>query len=720
MAISPDGITWTGLGKTIIANTGIGSGFNNKRENQITFPSNLTVAVGQASTPSITTVFSYSLDGINWNAGVNNSTMTIGKIACWNGIKWIATGTTSSNSSIFVNSTDGINWNPNIYTSNTYINDIIWNGNFFVGVGIDNTVNNIYSHNDNFCIAYGSTMKYSNDGILWNPITALGFAVNHVAWNGTLWIAVGRGIAYSSNGINWTINTVAYNLIGAMCNYVVWDYNKWIIGGYDTIYTIYSYDGIIFNYLSGNIRSIMGKIQYMMAYNGNIWICGGQNAGIGNCSIAYSYDSFTWYGTNLSNFGTCTTIAWNSFIWIAGGNNIDITLFANIVYSYDGVTWIPVTNNRNILSNCLSIAWNGLIFVAVGVSAGTSAIASSRDGITWTNLPFTYATTINSITWNGTLWACVLNTGIIRYSYDLITWSLSSGGNTVSGVISKSVLPNIGDNIYTTTYSYDGTIWYPNKSILNSIKNGKSLYYNGTKYVAVGNNTPGVLNTSTVFAYSYDGINWTGGITSPSITTGYTIGWSGSMFVAGGEISSPALDSVFVYSTDGINWNTAMSPNITTCFSLAWNGYLWVAVGRKIAPSDVNYVFAYSYNGINWLSGVNNTNITIARGVTWNGTLWSAIGRNSTGSSTNTVFAYSVDGINWTASSGVTNGSTIGLNVTWNATLPNININSSNSNSTIILNKYGASGTNKLDVVADSFFNKGFTNMTVNFKSTKL
>ena len=109
--------------------------------------------------------------------------------------------------------------------------------------------------------------------------------------------------------------------------------------------------------------------------------------------------------------------------------------------------------------------------------------------------------------------------------------------------------------------------------------------------------------------------------------------------------------------------------------------------------------------------------MTIGRSITWNGNIWIGIGQNTAGNSTSTVYAYSLDGITWTASSGITNGLTIGNSVVWNTKLGSVNINSVNSNATILLDKYGASGTYKLDIVADSYFNTGFTNMTVTTKT---
>jgi hypothetical protein len=55
-----------------------------------------------------------------------------------------------------------------------------------------------------------NSIAYSRDGITWTGVTLktiFSSSGNAVAWNGTIWVAVGNGddntIAYSSDGITW-------------------------------------------------------------------------------------------------------------------------------------------------------------------------------------------------------------------------------------------------------------------------------------------------------------------------------------------------------------------------------------------------------------------------------------------------------------------------------------------------------------------------------------
>ena len=83
---------------------------------------------------------------------------------------------------------------------------VAWNGKMWVAVGkgADNSI------------------AYSKDGVVWtrlvgsNSILEIGIGV---AWNGRMWVAVGRGnggIAYSSDGITWIL--VVSSIFGKMGN----------------------------------------------------------------------------------------------------------------------------------------------------------------------------------------------------------------------------------------------------------------------------------------------------------------------------------------------------------------------------------------------------------------------------------------------------------------------------------------------------------------------
>ncbi len=97
---------------------------------------------------------------------------------------------------------------------------------------------------------------------------------------------------------------------------------------------------------------------------------------------------------------------------------------------------------------------------------------------------------------------------------------------------------------------------------------GRSVVYNGSLWVAVGEGSPGELQN---IATSVDGINWIPRSTS-SPFVGWCVAWNGSYWLAG------AGSTFFAKSFDGINWTLYPSPQVSspvTC--LAWGNGVWVA-----------------------------------------------------------------------------------------------------------------------------------------------
>ena len=77
--------------------------------------------------------------------------------------------------------------------------------------------------------------------------------------------------------------------------------------------------------------------------------------------------------------------------------------------------------------------------------------------------------------------------------------------------------------------------------------------------------------------------------------------------------------------------------------------------------------------------------------------------------------AYSYDGETWYVVPSSTSIITRGEAVASNSRIGPVVVDSQ-----ITLNEYGISGTNKLDIIADNYFNTGFTNMSVNINSNNL
>jgi hypothetical protein len=387
-----------------------------------------------------------------------------------------------------------------------------------------------------------NTMAYSTDGINWIGLGKSIFSINgrDIAWNGTMWVAVGQGtnsIAYSYDGIHWTGlgNTIFQEGLS-----VTWNGTMWLVGCVSATVVngvwvanttnpcfVWSNDGINWNKTIDNSLFTLWTMKTM--WNGSMWVAAGQNVSSGN-TIAYSYDGKTWIQSTTGGtiLGGSVAVVWNGTMWIVGGTmNSEFSMATSL----DGKNWTGVPTTNSIIGNVYGIAWNGKMFVAVGET--TNTIAYSYDGFNWTGVQNSLTIFIRSdkVYWNGTMWIAIGITGpggsensgnAIVYSYDGINWT---GAPTSTGIFS----------------SYGFGIAYNNKRA-NTITFPRKLM------VAVGS------GTSTI-AYSDNGKTWTG-VESP-FTIGYGVAWNGTMWVAVGS----GTNSI-AYSYNGIDWIPKLSPDI--------------------------------------------------------------------------------------------------------------------------------------------------------------
>jgi hypothetical protein len=620
-------------------------------------------------------------------------------------------------SNAFTNVTKSIVYNFNTTTTITKSN---------VKAKLDNYTNiqQVYTfgqHIPNRWVAVGSrlgitppninTISYSSDGLSWigsssgNSIfsDALG-----VAWNGTMWVAVGSGsnkIAYSSDGITW-IGSSSGNAMISTCGYgVAWNGNMWVAVGQGTNTIAYSSDGITWIGVPGSTALFSGG--FAVAWNGTMWIAVGGGSVRPN-TIVYSYDGINWKGLGNSLFNNWggKGVAWNGTMWVAVGEKSP-----SINYSYDGLNWISANISNLTLTIGNAVAWNGKMWVVVGGANGsgesTYTITYSYDGINWTGV--TGSTDIfklvgNGVAWNGTMWTAVggtttyaynnqgniLSPYTIAYSYNGVDWTGVSGSTGIfqcsgTGIAFNSKRPNtitfptnlmvkVGSNTpYSIAYSYNGNLWAGVTGSQNSIfSTGNGVAWNGTMWVAVGQGTNSI-------AYSYNGvIDWVGVTGSTSLfTNGTGVAWNETMWVAVGQ----GTNSI-AYSSNGLNWIptnnsifTSTNPsNYRGGYGVAWNGQMWVAVGGAGVSRGGQHTIAYSSDGINWNPANNSIFTRYGRGIAWNGIMWVAVGNggNESGepSEGQYTIAYSSDGINWI---GITNSYynllQVGYGVAWNGTM---------------------------------------------------
>jgi len=654
------------------------------------------------------TGISYSYDGLNWINTPSPFSSNIYSLA-WNGNYWLAGG---KGGNTLTSSPDGIIWTKITTTPfSSFCSDICWMGDKWIIIGsnggtpiisyninpsgqgtwttsnttlftsINANMTNSLAWNGQIIIASGyggNTYGYSSDGINWS---GLGTIINTGAlqypkslWNGRLFINGNpnggtNSIATSYNGINWlgqgtSIQSFDIGFNARRPHSIQFQRNLTIATGNSiTSNTLaYSTDGVNWNTIntsfvnSANYPFVYSSISGL-SYNGKLWICGCYNTS-GN-SIAVSTNGINWTGIGTFGFSQCYQPFWYNNLWLIGGSGSQ-----SIAYSYDGYTWIGVTNSNNIFSSCYAFSYNGSVYTACG--SGTYILAYSYNGINWYGISASVGNTtfLNNITCNGTIFV-----------------GIGGGGGA-------------GNNFI---YSYNGINWKQSSSNLGSASNGYSVTWNGTYFLGFTTGLPDIFT-------SYDGINWSGlnqysTINGGSITKFKSITWNGTCWVCAQPpqsvysydgvnfYSSPNISNftdvfgvysnygvkpipfiqhptlafgsgtvnTMAYSPDGISWTslgkTVFSTQGITAF---WNGSIWLAGGQG------TNTLAYSYDGIIW-TGISNPITTSVTGIIYNGNTWVI-----TGTGANTV-AYSNNGATW-------NGTTLsnftgGGSVFWNGTV---------------------------------------------------
>jgi hypothetical protein len=317
----------------------------------------------------------------------------------------------------------------------------------------------------------------SYDGITWfnrGATPGATTSVFGVAWNGSLWVAVGQGgsvVITSPDGINWTTRTGPFTTAGYG---IAWNGEVWVAAGYGTVTLAYSFDGISWNSLGASIFTSEG---HGVAWNGIVFVA----TGSGTNTLAYSFDGINWVGVGTTIFSTAGWgVAWNGTLWVAAGQGTNT--FAT---SVNGIDWTG-RGATIITSIAYNVAWNGSLWVAVGT--GTNTIASSPDGITWTGRTNTLTSGGRSIAWTGMLWvAGGSGTNTLVTSVDGITWvarTVTSMTN-ITALAARRVLPyvgtynallqptvNIGFNSNATSLQMYGTSGLFNNTVLAEISTG--------------------------------------------------------------------------------------------------------------------------------------------------------------------------------------------------------------------------------------------------------
>ena len=326
----------------------------------------------------------------------------------------------------------------------------------------------------------------------------------------------------------------------------------------------------------------------------------------------YSNDGISWYVTNDG-------ILNREWIKTCFGNNRYLLIATNsdtFAYSNDGVRWYET--NAGISGDNLN--WKDVVFGNgrfVTISSGeNNRVIYSLDGYYW-----------NESEWESDdkNWNCIV--------WDSNNASYISLNDSDNGVGISAT--NYKEYIKTEA----GKDWIKTPIVDGATNRWTSLSYGKNIYVAISSD---ITNT---FAYSKDGINWTGYIAGLSNNYWYDIAVNDSKFVITGGSGSGAvaLTNKFAYSLDGISWTeTSIGLDMNNRRSIVWGYDKFVAVSG--AGGSGTDMVAYSTDGISWSLasiGTARPRYHIEFG---NGLFVTMAGNNSK------VAAYSADGIQWTES----------------------------------------------------------------------
>jgi hypothetical protein len=256
-----------------------------------------------------------------------------------------------------------------------------------------------------------------------------------------------------------------------------------------------------------------------------------------------------------------------------------------VLTSQDGVSWdspaLPIAVKINWY---YGICYTDGKFVAVGAkgSRDAGAIATSLDGIAWTNHDSGTASWLFDVTFGNGQFVAVGDRGVVVTSADAVTWGI--GGTCPSPLLSGVAFGDqkfvaVFDQIYT---SPDGFAWFNQRRI--NWGSFPGVAYLGGQFVAVG------ANNGTNVLTSPDGATWTERITSTSLSEALRrVTYGNDFYVAVG------LRGSLVISSNAIDWMPRNASTTNDLFGIVHGNGRFVAVGERGTVIT-------SENGVDWLN----------------------------------------------------------------------------------------------------------------------
>lgn len=292
--------------------------------------------------------------------------------------------------------------------------------------------------------------------------------------------------------------------------------------------------------------------------------------------------------TFVETYGTPPNANWLSVAYGAGLFAAIANNTATVATSPDGITW-----TQRFLPT--STAWQAVTFgngLFVAVATGVAVAATSPDGITWTVRSLPSAANWSAVGYGNGVFVVVAgaSSNAAATSPDGITWTArtlplaASWGSVVYGNGVFVVFNASNGNVMLT--SPDGITW--TQRFMPASTTWQAVAFGNGMFAAVGFG-------STIAASSPDGITWTQRVL-PASANWVSVTHGNGVFVAVAGSSTIAASS-----TDGISWTQRVLPVSTAWVSVAYGGgvYATVATGTSIAAS--------SPDGVTWTQRVLTT-----------------------------------------------------------------------------------------------------------------
>lgn len=488
-----------------------------------------------------------------------------------------------------------------------------------------------------------------------------------VAWNGRMWVAVGRGInfstAYSYDGVTWMgpvtddisgtpINVFSNDIAGPSAamsdisgggNHVVWTGKMWVATGTRTLisgsspaayYTVaYSTDGKSWTGVpeSGATSTGFDIYAHGIAWNGRNFVATGR--GTVN-TLAFSTDGMSWQGLGNSVFSIWGRgVTWGARRWMATGRGTN-----TVAYSTNGRNWQGCgANVFKPMRRFMAMGDTGLYTtVSSGLSQRGVAFTYSDDGVTWDAPVVNQAVEFPSgkgtallpnalyVRTGGTNWRDFIPLFIANTSTNLQSWGPDTQFYDVN------IAPQ---NEIAKQYSYFAGYWLNiNRAKIGQSFSVSSANAGGTFTFTANSNYPvtaysGSLsgyNSGTTYTFTPQADGIAAGIAANGVSDQVYTLYTNQMLLTNAVTDTASAHTALMYSADAgaswarvpgssdieVNGGTGMTAANGGSYSLAMNtSRSRFLVGGGDAGSATRKVY-FSNDGFNWRNSVSSPNTT--------------------------------------------------------------------------------------------------------------